>query len=78
MHSTSQIEELVRKLRSDQRERWMRGERLLVEAYLQQYPEIGNDVEGALELVHAEFCLRWERGENPSVEEYRVRFSHLA
>ncbi len=62
----------------DQHERWQRGERVLVEAYLGSRPALGSDTEKVLDLVYHEIVLREERGESPRLEEYLVRFPQLA
>ena len=64
-------------IRSDQRARWDRGERVLVEDYLLRFPElIGTPA--ALELVRGEWQLRKTRGEAHALGEYRDRFPELA
>jgi hypothetical protein len=72
-HSSS----LSESLRKDQRDRWQRGERVLVESYLEQYPALANEPRAVLELVLSEFSLRQERGESPSANEYTSRFPSL-
>src|SRR5919197_1407233 len=62
-------DQLVAVLRVDQRERWQRGERLPAETYLDQFPTL-QSAGGAVDLVFAEFMLREEMGEAPTVEEY--------
>jgi serine/threonine-protein kinase len=62
----------------DQRERWQRGERILAEAYLEEYPALRADPEGAVEMVYGEFLLAEERGEAPRLEDYGRRFPALA
>jgi tetratricopeptide (TPR) repeat protein/tRNA A-37 threonylcarbamoyl transferase component Bud32 len=61
----------------DQHERWQRGERVLVEAYLEREPQLGSDTEKILDLVYHEIVLREERGETPRLEEYVDRFPRL-
>jgi WD40 repeat protein/tRNA A-37 threonylcarbamoyl transferase component Bud32 len=65
-------------LLEDQRSRWERGERVLVEAYLEQHPRLAGDSEAVLELILHEVLLRQERGEAPRLGEYQQRFPHLA
>ena len=62
----------------DQQSRWRRGERVLVEAYLEQQPPLSGDSEAVLELILHEVLLRQERGETPHPSEYQRRFPHLA
>jgi formylglycine-generating enzyme required for sulfatase activity/tRNA A-37 threonylcarbamoyl transferase component Bud32 len=65
-------------LLEDQQERWRRGERLLVEAYLARLPHLLESSEAVLELILHEVLLRRERGEAPALAEYQQRFPHLA
>lgn len=61
-------------LRADQRQCWLRGQRVRVEDYLKWTPAIRNDTDMILDLVYGEFLLREELGENPKPEEYLQRF----
>jgi WD40 repeat protein len=72
-------EDRVAAIRRDHRERWLRGERVPVEAYLGG-AEAGTavDADSALVLVHGEYLLRQELGEAPALEEYLDRFPSLA
>ena len=70
--------QLAAVLRVDQHYRWLGGERVLAEAYLQRCPAVRADGEGALELIYAEFVCREARGEAPSLEEYLGRFPEYA
>jgi serine/threonine protein kinase len=65
-------------LRADQQQRWLTGERLPAEHYLAEYPALAQDAEAGLELVYAEFLLREQQGEAPSVEEFVRRFPTYA
>jgi serine/threonine protein kinase len=62
----------------EQRERWRRGERTLVETYLNQRPALNADRESKLDLIYNEIMLREENGDRPQLEEYRQRFPELA
>src|SRR5262245_53897136 len=62
----------------EQRQRWRRGERPLVEDYLRQQPTLQEGGEGLLDLIYNEIDLREERGEAPQLEEYLGRFPQLA
>ncbi len=66
------------RLRQDQRARWERGERVPVESYLLQHPDLRGDVELLLDLIYQEVLLRLERGEPSRLEEYEFRFPELA
>lgn len=54
-------------------QRWQRGERVPVEAYLRQHPELEN-AECAFELVLTEVVLRREQGEQVPLAEFIWRF----
>jgi serine/threonine-protein kinase len=71
-------EQLAAVLCVDQRQRWLRGERPLVEDYLRLYTARHNEPEFALDLLFGEFRLRRLLGETPSLEEYQRRFPDLA
>src|SRR6516164_2702763 len=61
-------------LRVDQWKRWQRGERVPLEAYLEQLPALRGQDDVFLDLVAGEVLLRKSLGESPSEEEYRQRF----
>jgi serine/threonine-protein kinase len=62
----------------DQQERWLVGERVAAEVYLEKCPELRASPEAALELVYGEFALRERLGERPDPDEYARRFPELA
>src|SRR5438477_2708847 len=68
---------LIDLVRSDQSIRWERGERPLVEQYLDQYGALRDDVPGILDLITSEIGLREARGERPQGDEYVRRFPQL-
>jgi tetratricopeptide (TPR) repeat protein len=68
----------VERLLAEQRQRWQRGDRLPVEAYLEQQPALRDDAEAVLHLVFNEVVLREQGGEAPRLEEYQRRFPRLA
>ncbi len=65
-------------LRLQQRQSWLQGERVLVESYIAQYPNLLRDPEALLDLVYSEFCLREDLGATPNPPEYYERFPQLA
>jgi tetratricopeptide (TPR) repeat protein/predicted Ser/Thr protein kinase len=69
---------LLDRLQDDLRSRWGQGSRVLVETYLEQYPELRADPEAVLDLIYHEVVLREERGEAPRLEEYLGRFPQYA
>jgi tetratricopeptide (TPR) repeat protein len=58
----------------DFRQRWRLGERMTVEAYLQQFRPTGVDDVELLDLIYHEIVLREEDGESPRLEDYLARF----
>jgi WD40 repeat protein/predicted Ser/Thr protein kinase len=69
---------LVARLESEQRLRWQRGERVLVEAYLAEHPVLRAEAEALMDLVYNEILLREQAGETPQLEDYLARFPPLA
>jgi serine/threonine protein kinase/WD40 repeat protein len=57
-------------LQGDQRHRWQRGERVLVQAYLEETPWLRDYPELVFELVCGEVLLCEERGERPRPVDY--------
>ena len=70
--------ELLAQLRADQAQRWQRGERVPVEHYLTQYPDLLANAGALLELIQSEVLRRREVGDAPSLEEYLARFPNQA
>jgi serine/threonine-protein kinase len=68
----------VADLLADQRARWSRGDRVLVEAYVRRHPALRDDGEALLDLIYNEVFLREQAGESPRRDEYLRRFPHLA
>ncbi len=65
-------------LLAHQRRSWRGGERVRVEAYLEQQPGLLSDDESVLDLIYHEVMLRAEAGESPRLEEYADRFPRWA
>src|SRR5207302_938787 len=61
---------VVEVLRADQELRWLAGERVPAETYLEAFPSLSADPASALTLIQGEFLLRSQRGERPALEEY--------
>jgi hypothetical protein len=59
--------EMAAVLLVDQRERWLLGERITAEAYLERFPALAADSEAVVELAYGEFLLREEQGEAQSL-----------
>src|SRR5262245_8455191 len=60
-------------VRVDQEQRWQRGERVLVEGYLDQLPQLRGDETATLELIYREVEQREKIGATPKVAEYTQR-----
>jgi eukaryotic-like serine/threonine-protein kinase len=65
-------------LRREQSERWQQGDRVLAESFAIRQSELFSDGQLLIDFVFAEFCLRHDLGESPSVDEYVSRFPQLA
>jgi serine/threonine protein kinase len=65
---------LVERLAEDMAERWRAGERLRVEDFLAQHPNLADQAEAALELLAEEINLRDEGGQTPDADELTARF----
>jgi hypothetical protein len=65
-------------LMASQRRAWRRGERIPVEDYLAQQPQVQGDAQAILDMIYHEIVLREEAGESPELEEYQRRFPELA
>ena len=62
------------RLLAEQHDRWERGERVLVESFLERDPGLKNAAEPLLDLIYNEIILREQCGEAPGAEEYVRRF----
>jgi hypothetical protein len=69
---------MLSRLRADQSQRWRCGERVFVESYLHELPELASDPDALLQLVFAEMMLRRDDGETPTLDEYLGRFPQHA
>jgi urea transport system substrate-binding protein len=70
--------ELTDVLCTDQRERWLHGQRPPVEAYLQIYGSFYPRSEPTIDLIFGEFLVRRTLGEFPTLDEYCRRCPDLA
>lgn len=61
-------------LRQQQMRHWAAGLTVLVETYIQQNPKLRSDPEAVLILLAGEIKYRFDRGQNPTVEEMKLRF----
>ncbi len=74
----SELYDLVELLRTEQRRRWLDGERVSAEAYFELHPTLLTDPTSALHMIYNEVLLREQDGENPALEDYVRRFPDLA
>jgi tetratricopeptide (TPR) repeat protein len=72
------VTQRIEQIRTEQREAWKAGRRLLAEAYLFRFPDLAADDTAVLDLVVSEYRLRAELGDNPTAGEYGVRFPQHA
>lgn len=61
-------------LRYDQQERWRAGDETPAEWYLETFPQVAADPDGAFVLVYGEVIARTERGERPALTDFLLRF----
>jgi serine/threonine-protein kinase len=71
-------DEVVAVIRVDQRQRWLSGDRITVEMYLQTVTALNPSSIQTLDLAYSEFLLREELGEQPDPTEYARRFPQFA
>ncbi len=74
----SQTKDVVDDLQSERRRRWLAGDRVPVEAFLSQHPELASRELDVMELIAAEVRLRQSQGERPDRAEYVGRFPAYA
>src|SRR6266849_3872817 len=70
--------QLVAVLLVDQEQRWRAGEQIPAETYLEMNPVLFSAWSEAFELVEAEFRLRQEQGESPTMAAFSARFPQYA
>jgi predicted Ser/Thr protein kinase len=69
---------LIEMVKIDMRRRWERGRRVIVEAYLKTYPELGTAETVPVDLLEAECQVRRQFGSRARPEEYARRFPRQA
>ncbi len=60
-----------------QRSRWQAGDRVLLESFLTEHPELTSE-EDVITLIYNEFLLRESLGESPQPSEYERRFPNFS
>lgn len=78
MSGSEQLEELVDRLQLDQRSRWLGGQRVAAEWYLDRHPALRSSGDALISLVYGEYCLRDDLAEAPEAQEYLDRFPKIA
>src|SRR5437016_354537 len=78
MNKDQSLLHLLEDLRAEQRERWLKGDHVVAEAYFDLHPKLLAEPESALELVYSEMMLREEAGQKPQLDEYVRRFPQFA
>src|SRR4051794_34320502 len=74
MSTADRSTELFRVMLTEQRADWCAGRKHAVEYYIQQRPELRENVNGLLDLIYSEYCLREEHGQEVDIEDYAHRF----
>jgi hypothetical protein len=69
---------VVDDLLSEWRRRWLSGDRVPVETFLSQHPELATREQDVIELIVAEVHLRQSQGDRPDRAEYVDRFPAYA
>jgi formylglycine-generating enzyme required for sulfatase activity/tRNA A-37 threonylcarbamoyl transferase component Bud32 len=68
------LQSLIELVHVDQARRWARGEQPLVEDYLQCYPQLRQSHDAVVALLHREFHLRRQAGQQPDLDTFAARF----
>ena len=69
---------MLQELRVDQQQRWQAGDRVTVDAYLREHPELARHADLLSELILGEMVLREARGEKASLDDYLRRYPQCA
>jgi serine/threonine protein kinase/Flp pilus assembly protein TadD len=65
---------LVNALAEEMRQRWVQGDPVRAEEFLQRHPDLWDNTEQALELIYEEICLRQEHCAGDAFAELEERF----
>ncbi len=68
------LEQLAKFIKSELRDRFARGRRPTIAAYLGRFPELLSSRKLVLELIYEEYCLRDEYGNAPDAESFCKRY----
>ena len=66
--------DLVETLCTQQRSRWLKGDRVSVDELIEPYPALHGDQEALLDLIYHEYLIREELGEPVSADEFCARY----
>jgi serine/threonine protein kinase len=69
---------LLEMVKVDLEKQWQRGRKAKVEAYLHLYPDLGTPQTVEADLLLAEYQVRHQFGDNPTLNEYDRRFPNRA
>jgi serine/threonine-protein kinase len=70
--------ELAAVIRVDLRECWRSGKRVDAQTYLDRFPTVAADTDLAIDVIYAEYLVREQLGENPTLAEFVRRFPEFA
>lgn len=70
--------ELIKRIRIEQKAQWDLGTRLPIEGWIEKYESFLTDADDQLVLILGEVEMRRASGEKPELKEYQQRFPNLA
>jgi len=69
---------MLKELRVDQQQRWQAGDRVSVDVYLRQYPELARNADLLSDLILSEIVLREAVGDMTPLDDYLRRYPQCA
>lgn len=69
---------MLKELRVDQQQRWQAGDRVTIDAYVRQHPELARNADLLSDLILSEIVLRESVGETAALDDYLRRFPQCA
>lgn len=69
---------MLQELRVDQQQRWLAGDRVTVDTYLREHPELQRNPDLLSELILSEMVLREARGEKALLDDYLRTYPQCA
>src|SRR5206468_1386789 len=76
--SSWRLPALAEMVKVDLERQWQRGNRISLESYLKEFPELGNPADVSADLIQAEYEVRRQFGAPASFDDYARRFPHQA